>query len=321
MDCSRRASGVRQPGAGHCEITTVRLPDKGFYPDSIYMYMLIGVVLVVNPWLETLSVILVALGGVWLGKKASRLPGPLWAYTIVLPICLLNLLLFASSTSLLGLAQPLLFITAGRTKYVILSFSITFGLATPLPHLPHKIERCAVWVLMLLFVTGFSVLPFLVPALISNHLADIETKVDANGVCYQSTSYTCGPAAAVTALRKLGFPAQEGEIAVLARTNPLTGTLLWTLNSALKQRYADQGLQCRFRTFDSIAQLKNAGITLVSIRETTLLDHCVAVLDVSDTLVTIADPAIGLTVLSHGQFERRWHSRGIVFSKNTPRSL
>ena len=283
--------------------------------------MLIGVFLVVNPWLETLSVVLIALGGIWLGKKASRLPGPLWAYTLSLPICLLGLLIVASSTSLLDLTRPLFFITAGRTKYVILSFAITFGLATPLSRLPYKVERCAIWVLMLLFVTGFSVLPFLVPALISDDLAGIETRVDADGICYQSTSYTCGPAAAVTALRKLGFPAQEGEIAVLARTNPLTGTLLWTLYSALNQRYADQGLQCRFRTFDSIAQLRNAGITLVSIREATLLDHCVAVLAVSDTLVTIADPATGIEVLSHGQFERKWRSCGIVISRNTPRSL
>jgi predicted double-glycine peptidase len=274
-----------------------------------------------NPWLETLCVILVALGGIWLGKKASRLPSPLWIYTLGLPICLLSLLIVASSTSLLDLTRPLFFITAGRTKYVILSFAITFGLITPLSRLPYKVERAAVWVLMLLFVTGFSVLPFLVPALISDNLAGIETRVDADGICYQSTSYTCGPAAAVTALRKLGFPAQEGEIAVLARTNPLTGTLLWTLYSALKQRYADQGLQCRFRTFDSIAQLRNAGITLVSVREATLLDHCVAVLAVSDTLVTIADPATGIEVLSHGQFERKWHSCGIVVGRNTPRSL
>ncbi len=297
------------------------MPAEGFSPDSIYACVLIQVVLLMNPWLETLCVVLLALGGMWLGKKASRLPSPLWAYALALPICLLSLLIVAACTSLLDFAQPLFFITAGRTKYVILSFAITFGLTTPLSRLPYKVERGAVWVLMLLFVTGFSVLPFLMPALIRGNLEGIETRVDANGICYQSTSYTCGPAAAVTALRKLGFPAQEGEIAVLARTNPLTGTLLWTLYSALKQRYADQGLQCRFRTFDSIAQLKNAGITLVSIREATLLDHCVAVLGVSDTLVTIADPVTGIEVLSHGQFERKWRSCGIVVSKNTPRSL
>jgi predicted double-glycine peptidase len=312
-------SADRGPGIG--KSPTIRLPAKGFSPDSIYACVLIGVFLVVNPWLETLCVILIALGGIWLGKKASRLPGPLWAYALGLPICLLGLLIVASSTSLLDLTRPLFFITAGRTKYVILSFAITFGLATPLSRLPYKVERVAVWVLMLLFVTGFSVLPFLVPALVSDNLAGIETRIDANGICYQSTSYTCGPAAAVTALRKLGFPAQEGEIAVLARTNPLTGTLLWTLYSALKQRYADQGLQCHFRTFDSIAQLRNAGITLVSIREATLLDHCVAVLDVSDTLVTIADPATGIEVLSHGQFERKWHFSGIVVSRSASSSL
>ncbi len=274
-----------------------------------------------NPWLETLCVVLVALAGAWLGKKASRLPSPYWAYALALPICLLGLLIVAASTSLLDYTQALFFITAGRAKYVILSFAITFGLTTPLSRLPYKIERCAICVLMVLFATGFSVLPFLVPALISKNLAGIETRVDADGICYQTKSYTCGPAAAVTALRKLGFPAQEGEIAVLARTNPLTGTLLWTLSSALKQRYTDQGLQCRLRTFDSIAQLKDAGITLVSIKEAAFLDHCVAVLGVSDTVVTIADPVSGIEVLSHGQFERKWRSCGIVVSRNTPGSL
>ncbi len=312
---------ICRSGAGHCEIRTIRLPAEGFSPHSTYACMLIWVALLMNPWLETLCVVLVALAGIWLGKKASRLPSPLWAYALALPICLLGLLIVAACTTLLDFAQPLFFITAGRTKYVILSFAITFGLTTPLSRLPYRIERGVICVLMLLFATCFSVLPFLVPALIRNNLAGIETRVDASGICYQTKSYTCGPAAAVTALRKLGFPAQEGEIAVLARTNPLTGTLLWTLSSALKQRYTDQGLQCRFRTFDSIAQLKNAGITLVSIKEATFLDHCVTVLGVSDTLVTIADPVTGIEVLSHGQFERKWRSCGIVVSRNSPSSL
>jgi len=251
--------------------------------------MLVQTLLPMNPWLETFCVIFVAVGGVWLGRKASRLPGRLWAYSLALPICLLGLLTAAASASLLNSVGPLLFITAGRTKYVILSFAITFGLTAPLSRLPCKAERITVVVLMLLFVAGFSVLPFLVPAIISEDLAAIATRLDANGICHQSTSYTCGPAAAVTALRRLGFPAQEGEIAVLARTNPVSGTLLWTLYSALKRRYADQGLQ-------------------------------VAVLGVSDTLVTIADPTTGIEVLSHGQFERKWHRRGIVISKKAPAS-
>ena len=170
---------------------------------------------------------------------------------------------------------------------------------------------------MLIFVTAFAILPFLMPALVKNDLSKIETRIGEDGICYQSKSYTCGPAAAVTALKKLGLNAQEGEIAVLARTNPIYGTLLWTLYSALQNRYHDQGIQCQFKTFDSIKQLRNAGITLVSIKESTLLDHCVAVLDVSESLVTIADPISGMEILSHQQFAEKWHFSGIVINRTT----
>jgi predicted double-glycine peptidase len=50
-------------------------------------------------------------------------------------------------------------------------------------------------------------LPFLVPALIKERLSNLTTRLDSNGICYQSTDYTCGPAAAVTALRRLGLQA------------------------------------------------------------------------------------------------------------------
>ena len=268
-----------------------------------------------NPWLETFCVIMVAATGIYLGTKASRLPNPWWAWILAIPILLLSLLIAATTTSLLDRAMPLLFITAGRAKFVILSFAITFGLTTPMSRLPYKIEKIIVSLLMLTFVTCFSILPFLMPALIKNDLASIQTKVDVNGICYQSKSYTCGPAAAVTALRKIGLQANEGEIAILAKTNPISGTLLWTLSSALTQRYRNQGLDCKFKTFDSITQLKNAGITLVSIKEATLLDHCVAVLNVTDQLVTIADPVTGICQMSHPQFENLWRFSGITLKR------
>ena len=270
-----------------------------------------------NPWLETFCVILVAIAGIFAGKKASRLPNPLWSYVLIIPVLMLALLILSSCTSLLDQTRQLSFITAGRTKYVLLSFAITMGLTTPMSRLPYKIERIFVSFLMLIFVTCFAILPFLMPALVKNDLSSIETRFGEDGICYQSKKYTCGPAAAVTALKKLGLNAHEGEIAVLARTNPFSGTMLWTLYSALKNRYRDQGIQCRFRTFDSIKQLRNAGITLVSIKEATLLDHCVAVLDVSDSLVTIADPVTGMEILSHQQFAQKWHFSGIVINRNT----
>jgi hypothetical protein len=53
---------------------------------------------------------------------------------------------------------------------------------------------------MVVVVVWFSVLPFLAPALVKGHLANLKTMVDSNGICFQTTDYTCGPAAAVTRL-------------------------------------------------------------------------------------------------------------------------
>lgn len=268
-----------------------------------------------DPWIETFYVVIIASAGIYTGRKASRLANPWWAYVLAVPLLMLGLLVVMACTTLLDGVAPLFFITAGRARYVILSMAVTFGLMTPLSRLPYRIEQVVVCLLMAVFVSFFSILPFLAPALIRKDLSRIETRFDANGVCYQSKSYTCGPAAAVTALAKFGFPAEEGQIAVLARTNPVSGTLLWTLYSVLKNHYAPQGLNCQFRRFDHVDQLRDIGITLVSIREAAMFDHCVAVLNVSDTDVTIADPVAGLEVIPLQDFDAIWRRCGIVINR------
>jgi len=170
-------------------------------------------------------------------------------------------------------------------------------------------------------VTWFCVLPFLVPALIKDHLSSLTTRFDSNGICLQTTSYTCGPAAAVTALGKLGLSADEGEMAVLSYTSPVAGTILSCLSSAVQNRYAADGLRCQYRRFDSIEQLKDAGITLAVVRNAFLLDHCLTVLEVSDHTITVADPVIGRKVMPHKQFEKIWRFSGIVFKRDSTQSI
>jgi len=170
-------------------------------------------------------------------------------------------------------------------------------------------------------VTWFSVFPFLVPALIKNRLSNIKTRLDSNGICFQTTDYTCGPAAAVTALGKLGLSAHEGEIAVLSHTSPVAGTLPACLSSALQSHYGAAGLKCRYRRFDSIEQLRNAGVTLAMVRDSFLLDHCLAVLEVSDHTITVADPVAGKRLMSHEQFEKIWRFSGIVLERDHTQSI
>jgi hypothetical protein len=274
-----------------------------------------------NPWLETIFVTIIALSGVFVGRVFSRLRSPYWLWGYLLSLLLIGTLVISRVSSTLCFLPPFAWIATGRVKWVILALAVPMGLITPLPHLPRKFEKVTTCFLMAIVVIWFSILPFLAPALIKNHLLNLETRIDINGICYQSSDYTCAPAAAVTALRKLGFPANEGQIAVLAHTSPVAGTLPGCLSSALQRQYGSDGLRCEYRRFDSVAELKTTGITLAIIRDTFLSDHCVTVLDVSNDIVVVADPVLGRNMIPHRQFEQIWRFTGIVLEREPAESI
>lgn len=274
-----------------------------------------------NPWLETVGIIIVALLGIFLGRAFSRLRKACWTLGYFLPLVLIAMLVAARCDDKLTFTPPFFWLTTGRVKFVVLCLAVTMGLTTPLSRLPRRCEKRIICILMGVVVVWFSVLPFLVPALIKDHLSNLKTRVDSNGICFQTKDYTCGPAAAVTALIKLGLPASEAEIAVLSHSSPVTGTLARCLSTALQNRYRADGLKCQYRRFDSISQLKNTGVTLAVVRDAFLRDHCVAVLEISDRMVTIADPVSGKKLMSHKQFGKIWRFTGIVLKRNAAQSI
>ena len=274
-----------------------------------------------NPWVETAGVVLVAVLGVFLGRVFSGLRKPYWLLGYFLSLALIVMLILVRCNNALYFVRPFCWVTSGRFKFVILSLAVTTGLTILLSRLPRQCEKLLVCIIMVMVVTWFLVLPFLVPALIRDHLSNIKTRLNAKGVCFQSTNYTCGPAAAVTALGKLGLSAEEGEIAILSHTSPVAGTLPACLSSALQRRYGPVGLKCQYRRFVSIEQLRNAGLTLVMVRDSFLQDHCLAVLEVSDHTITIADPLAGTKSMSHEQFEKIWRFSGIVLERDRTQSI
>jgi len=265
-----------------------------------------------GPWLETFAVLLVAAGGVTLGRRLARCPKPWWTLWYLLPLAIIALLLAARLEDRWSFAASISWLVTGRLRYVLVAAAVTLGLLMPLPHLPRRWERVAVAVFMAAVLAWFSILPFLLPAVIQRQLAALQTTLTADGVCLQSTGYTCGPAAAVTALAALGIPADEGQLAILARSNPVTGTLPARLTTVLQHLYGDHGLRCRYRRFDSVAQLAHAGPTLAVLRDGRLRDHCVAILDISDHTVTLADPARGRIQIPRRQFAAQWRHQAIV---------
>lgn len=267
-------------------------------------------------WFETSGVVLAVIASAAAGRLFSRLRNPLWGWGYFIPLALIGLLLVSTYVSSKAFLPLIAWVSGGRVRFIIIGLAVTMGSMTLIGRLSRKIEKAAIFLMMLAVVIWATVLPFLIPVLIKNDLSRLPTLLDSDNVCVQSTNYTCGPAAAVTALNRLGLNAHEGELAVLSHTSPVVGTLPWCLYKAIQGRYASQGLDCQFRHFDSVKQLREADVTLAVVRDAFMLDHCVAVLEVGDESVIVADPVLGRTKMSYKTFEGMWRFFGITLKSN-----
>jgi predicted double-glycine peptidase len=265
-------------------------------------------------WLECLAVTGFAVLAFVLGRLLSRLPKPYWLAAYFIPLALILLYSAAIFEPQLTLVPPLSWLLIGRSKIVCFNFIATMLLTAPLTRLPLTRHRVSIY-LLLFVLTSFSLLPFAAPAFNYRQLAALKTRIDADGVCHQSKEYTCGPAAAVTALHKLGINAEESDIAILAHTSAFTGTDTDVLARELRKRYAADGLKVEHRSFASIEELKNAGVTIAVLKFSTMLDHCVAVFGVETNLVIVGDPLVGLTRVPIHEFEDKWQFVGIVLKR------
>jgi hypothetical protein len=272
-------------------------------------------------WVDTFFVVFIAGIGIFLGRILSNPAKPYWIPAFFASCLIIAVLAISRYNQSLYFLKPVLWLAAGRFRFAALSFAISLGLTIPLAQLSYKWEKYTVCVLMIALLAWAAVLPSLFPALIKGQLARIHTRYDRDGICRQTTKYTCGPAAAVTALGRLGLSADEGEIAILSHSSPVTGTLPGQLCSVLQSRFGDSGLKCEFRRFDSIRQLKESEVTLAVVKDAMMLDHCVVILEVGDNEVAIADPVTGKELIPYEQFEKMWRFSGIAMDRSTLRGI
>ncbi len=247
-----------------------------------------------NLWFEGTFAVMVAAAGVALGCLFSRLRKPYWMFGYFIPLALVLIYAVAIHLPALSFVPPISWMMMGRKKFAVLGFVATMVLTTPLSRVPRKRDRIVISILMAVIVFAGSVWPFIVPAFERNEIARLQTHIDANGVCIQTTDFTCGPASAVTALRKLGLPGEEGKIGILSGTSSVVGTPPDMLAEALQNEYGKYGLIAEYRPFKDISELKQAGLTLAVIKYAFMVDHYVTVLEVTDTEVIIGDPLDGL---------------------------
>lgn len=270
-----------------------------------------------QPWLETIGVMMLGAAGVLLGRWFSRLTKPYWLLGYFIPLALILLIGLAYRFRALEFAPPFSRLMAGRSEFALTALIGTMVLTTPLSRLPRRRDRMVVSILMVWVVFSVSAWPFLAPAFNRDKLASLKTRIDADGVCLQNTDYTCGPAAVVTALRRLGVGADEGEIARLCNTSTAMGTPPDILCRTLQERYGADGLAFEYRPFKSVAELKQPGYTLALIKFAFLLDHYATVLEVDEQTITVGDPLTGKETLTHAEFAKKWRFVGVVVRRGT----
>ncbi|MFZ5950191.1 MAG: cysteine peptidase family C39 domain-containing protein [Candidatus Rifleibacteriota bacterium] len=165
-----------------------------------------------------------------------------------------------------------------------------------------------------LIIIFYSFFPFFLPEWYAEDYKKLKTNRDSHGICRQSTDYTCGPAAAVTALGELNISSEEGELAVLSFTNWVTGTPTDQLCNALNSRLAPHKLKCKTLQITDISGIKQFP-AIATIEYGFLVDHYVTILGWKGDRLIIADPIGGLKLMKKDEFQEKWRKTVIVFER------
>ena len=247
------------------------------------------------------------------GRALARRRGRAWVAGYAAPLVLA--LLFAGVRWVPALefnAVVRLFI-AGRTEFLLMAAGAPLLFGCTIPKLRPRL-RPAVTAFAVVAATYF-VLPFLLPVCLRARHRGLATEIDADGVCRQSTGYTCGPAAAVTALHRLDIDADEGDLAVALHTTPVHGTQAETICRVLRRRYRTHGLTAAYRRFDHVAELPDDTPCIVVVEHSFLVDHFVTLLGREGDEVVLADPLRGLTREFRDGFSRAWRGSAILLQR------
>lgn len=131
---------------------------------------------------------------------------------------------------------------------------------------------------------------------------------DADGVCLQTSGYSCGAAAASTLLARVGVASDEREMAVLCRTTPWMGTDEFYACRGLREKLAGTGLRPRLVAAGWEELRRGPLPAMAVVRWSFLIDHWVVVLAAREDGVTLADPLHGVVTWDKERFLGDWRN-------------
>ena len=262
-----------------------------------------------------LVVCLLGFAGFRAGCRASRSAARGWIFVVSTGLTVLLLTALALNFRRLSFLPPFIWLTRGDAKWVVLAISAPTILGALAAKVTERGQVRALMMLSAVVVLRTGVLPLASPLIAQPSLREMNTSIDGDGVCLQSTSYTCGPAAAVTALRVLSIDAKEGELGLLCETSQIGGTGDDVIASRLRERYADQGLSVEHRYVKDIDELASWPASLAVIKYGFFVDHFVALLSVTTDSVVVGDPLYGRKTMPRAEFDAQWRHVAVLLRR------
>lgn len=267
---------------------------------------------------EVLNALGVTVGAVllaWLGHRLARMPGRAWMWGWIVPLLVLYLAAFGLNFRKYAFMPPMCWLVGGWSRWIVIAWSASLTLGTLIAKLPRASTRRIIWFLCGVIILRTATLPFLSPLFSKSSLGCLTTTMDQDGVCIQGTPYSCGPAAAVTALRKLGFKAEESQMVALSGTTVLIGTPDDMLTEALRKEYGPQGLTVEWRYVASVDELRAWPVSIAVIKYNQFVDHYVTVLGFEGDQIVVGDPLSGKNVEPIEEFLKTWHHVAILMKR------
>ena len=163
----------------------------------------------------------------------------------------------------------------------------------------------------LLVLGGYLLVHCGVVAILTGGSHDLKGVVDENGVCHQTSGYSCAAASAAMLLHRHGVRATEREMAELCATRSGSTSMTGTSDSGIMR-----GLRIKLegRATPVIATPGYRDIpvpSLAAIKINERLYHCILIRAVEADQVRVVDPLYGGGSIPREQFERVWQKSAI----------
>jgi len=129
-----------------------------------------------------------------------------------------------------------------------------------------------------------------------------------DGVCIQTSGYTCGASSMVTILKNMNIDATEGEMAKFSGTIPFKGVSNFQTAAGMNRKFRKEALPYNMvlKTYSDKELIKIQTPFLVTIKHAFFCDHMVCVLKIQNDEVILGDPLTGKRSISTEAFLDLW---------------